>query len=311
MFTERLHRITAAGTGRGYTRIRLADGPMIYIKARPHSTELDEVYLAPGLTAPGTDDWEAEDDELVLTGESASGTLYMDVPAEAVGELITEHGGEHAIQDADFPPVGYQIHPAKDGRYPVRRGTQRLGYMACRARVWQVIPLGGTMWSGAFATSEEAADHLLKRAEAADKHSAQRAEWVLRGALAECGLPLTRGSQAVIGQGPTSWVQIDVLHRSPYVTGDEPYVLVYLRRQDDEEEMTLDRVVTDADEWVVLLGSGDDTQLPGATFTAADTAALSAYVVDWHRDPEASWTAALAADHARRLTALNTAATRY
>ncbi|MFD0723690.1 hypothetical protein, partial [Streptomyces globosus] len=183
------------------------------------------------------------------------------------------------------------------------------GYMARRARIWQVLPLGATMWSGAFASSEEAADHLLKAAEAADRHTAHRAEWVLRDALAECGLPLSRGSQAVLGQGPTSWMEIEQLHRPPYRMGDEPYLLVYLRRQDDEDEMTVDREVTDADEWVALLGD-DDTQLRGATFAAADTAALAAYVVDWHRDPEATWTAALAADHAHRLAALNAAATR-
>ncbi|MFE7657089.1 hypothetical protein ACFU6M_30080, partial [Streptomyces bottropensis] len=306
MLTERLNRIAAAGTGREYTRIRLADSLMAYVKATPNSTVLEEVYLAPGLAAPDTADWEAEDDELVLTGQSASGTLYLEVPADAVGELIEQHGGEHATQDTDFPPVGFQIYPADDsGRYPVRRGDRRLGYMARRARVWQVLPLGATMWSGAFACSEDAADHLLKTAEAADRHTARRAEWVLRDALAECGLPLIRGSRAVLGQGPTSWLDIEQLHRPPYPTGDEPYLLVYLRRQDDEDEMTVDREITDADEWVVLLGADDESQLRGATFGPADTAALAAYVVDWHRDPDASWTAALAADHARRLAALN------
>ncbi|MFF4173648.1 hypothetical protein [Streptomyces sp. NPDC001744] len=98
--TPRLDSLTAGGTDHHFDGIRLADGNMLTLNVRP-GAETAEVFLLPGLTAPDTEAWENEDDwEVWLTGgEFGDGSLYGDVPVEAVRDLIAEHGGEHENQE--------------------------------------------------------------------------------------------------------------------------------------------------------------------------------------------------------------------
>ncbi|MGW1037529.1 hypothetical protein [Streptomyces antibioticus] len=103
--TPRLDSLTAGGTDHNFDGIRLADGNMLTLNVRP-GAETAEVFLLPGLTAPDTEAWENEDDwEVWLTGgEFGDGSLYGDVPVEAVRDLIVEHGGEHANQEPPAAP---------------------------------------------------------------------------------------------------------------------------------------------------------------------------------------------------------------
>ncbi|MEU6965086.1 hypothetical protein [Streptomyces chrestomyceticus] len=97
--TPRLDSLAAGGTGEVFDGIRLADGHMVTLKVGP-GAKAAEVFLYPGLTAPDTEAWENEDQwEVWLTGgEFGDGSLYLDVPIEAVRDLIAQHGGEHGNQ---------------------------------------------------------------------------------------------------------------------------------------------------------------------------------------------------------------------
>ncbi|MET9914776.1 hypothetical protein ABZZ74_50305 [Streptomyces sp. NPDC006476] len=101
--TSRIDRIATEGTGRVFRRLHLADGHWISINTGPAATEFDEVFLFPGLDAPTDEAWEDEDswEEFLTGGELGRGRLFLGVPADAVRQLITDHGGEHAHQDSD------------------------------------------------------------------------------------------------------------------------------------------------------------------------------------------------------------------
>ncbi|WP_331718692.1 hypothetical protein [Streptomyces sp. NBC_00212] len=100
--TPRLDSLATDGTNEDFDGIRLADGHVLTLKVGP-GAETAEVFLFPGLTAPDTEAWESEDQwEVWLTGgEFGDGSLYLDVPVEAVRALIVQHGGEHENQEAE------------------------------------------------------------------------------------------------------------------------------------------------------------------------------------------------------------------
>ncbi|MER6632237.1 hypothetical protein ABT301_29155 [Streptomyces sp. NPDC000987] len=110
--TMRLNRIAAEGTGGIFLRIHLADDRWISLMGDPGATELEEVFLLPGLDAPDGDGWDNRDPvgEWLDGGRMDNGLLFCEVPVDAVRLLIEEHGGEHAEQD-DWPQSG----PGQDG----------------------------------------------------------------------------------------------------------------------------------------------------------------------------------------------------
>jgi len=99
--TPRLDALTASGTNHVFDRIRLADGHALAFMTCPGADKADEVALFPGLTAPDTQAWVYQDSwEGWLTGgDLGDGPLYLDVPIEAVRDLIVQHGGEHEDQE--------------------------------------------------------------------------------------------------------------------------------------------------------------------------------------------------------------------
>lgn len=100
--TARLDHLANEGTHYVSSRIRLADGHMISVHAE-RGADAVEVYLWPGLVVP-----HAEDPAELFRTDGGSGqqagTLCLDVPLQAVRELIAQHGGEHADQDDDPRP---------------------------------------------------------------------------------------------------------------------------------------------------------------------------------------------------------------
>ncbi|MFI8365260.1 hypothetical protein ACIGD1_34550 [Streptomyces sp. NPDC085612] len=312
MSTTRLNRIAAAGTARRFVRIRLADSLQMFVLARVDNPFLEEVYLSPGITAPDTEDWE-DQDTIELAGETG-GHLYLDVPTGAVRALIEEHGGEHTDQDEDFPSVDYQLHPiAPSGHYPVTRGTQPIGRIARRTRDWHAIGTGGTQWAGPFNGPEQAAACLVAMVDL-DTGRARSGEKELAAALAEHGLAPHRDGAAMYG---TSWLTVGPGAGGDFPPMDEkPYVYAYLRNCADEGEMAVDRAVRAGDEWVTVVGcdspdeDGPD-EFDGRTFPGTDTAAVAAYIADWHRDPRAFRAQALKEARARRSAALGEACSRF
>ncbi|MEU6460108.1 hypothetical protein [Streptomyces sp. NPDC047065] len=105
MITARLDSLTANGTNGVFDGIRLADGHVLTLKVCPDAATA-EVFLLSDLEAPDTDAWESEDRwEVWLTGgEFGDGSLYLDVPVEAVRDLVLQHGGEHENQEAPCVP---------------------------------------------------------------------------------------------------------------------------------------------------------------------------------------------------------------
>lgn len=99
--TTRLDHLAAAGTDHIFATVRLADGHSFAIKLRPGADVAEEVFLHDGLGVPDAEAWENEDSwEGWLTGGSLGDRpLYLDVPVQAVRELIEQHGGEAAEQD--------------------------------------------------------------------------------------------------------------------------------------------------------------------------------------------------------------------
>ncbi|THA53249.1 hypothetical protein [Streptomyces sp. A1136] len=104
--TSRLDAVMTEGTGHGFARIRLADGHAITLKVQPGAPAAEEVLLSPGLTAPDTEAWENEDSwEDWLTGGTLGNEsgMFLDVPTDALRDLIAQHGGEHEDQDGQDP----------------------------------------------------------------------------------------------------------------------------------------------------------------------------------------------------------------
>ncbi|MFD0269572.1 hypothetical protein ACFVGY_23850 [Streptomyces sp. NPDC127106] len=104
--TSRLDAVVTEGTGHGFARIRLADGHAITLKTRPGAEAAEEVFLSPGLTAPDTEAWENEDSwGDWLTGGTLGNEsgMFLDVPTEALRDLIAQHGGEHDDQKGEDP----------------------------------------------------------------------------------------------------------------------------------------------------------------------------------------------------------------
>ncbi|QDN84376.1 hypothetical protein [Streptomyces sp. RLB3-6] len=105
--TARLDRLAVEGTNHVSSRIRLADGCVISVHAE-RGADVVEVYLWPGVAAPDTEGRDdADPAELLCTNDGSgqqAGTLCLDVPLQAVRELIAQHGGERADQDDDPRP---------------------------------------------------------------------------------------------------------------------------------------------------------------------------------------------------------------
>ncbi|MEV7657887.1 hypothetical protein AB0O39_27430 [Streptomyces anulatus] len=100
--TPRLDSLTAGGTNRVFVRVRLADDLTLALKVAPGADVADGVGLLPGLFPPAAEAWANEDRQQDwLTGGALGqgGGLYLDVPVQAVRDLVEQHGGEHAIQD--------------------------------------------------------------------------------------------------------------------------------------------------------------------------------------------------------------------
>ncbi|GAA1590627.1 hypothetical protein [Streptomyces globosus] len=107
--TPRLDAVMAQGTDRNFTRIRLADGHAILLNVQPGAAAAEEVYLSPGLAAPATEAWAIEDpwEEWLTGGNLGIETgMFLDVPAEALRDLIIEHGGEHDDQEGEESAEG-------------------------------------------------------------------------------------------------------------------------------------------------------------------------------------------------------------
>jgi hypothetical protein len=99
--TARLDQLAVNGTANVFARIRLADGTALSLKIRPGADTADEVFPLPGLDVPDTEAWENEDclEGWLTGGDLDDDPLYLDVPVQAVRDLIEQHGGEHAEQD--------------------------------------------------------------------------------------------------------------------------------------------------------------------------------------------------------------------
>ncbi|WP_052499861.1 hypothetical protein [Streptomyces vietnamensis] len=115
--TSRLDAVVMEGTGHGFARIRLADGHAVTLKTRPGADVAEEVFLSPGLTAPDTEAWENEDSwEDWLTGGTLGNEsgMFLDVPAEALRDLIIQHGGEHDDQEGEDPAPNAESTTAEE-----------------------------------------------------------------------------------------------------------------------------------------------------------------------------------------------------
>lgn len=121
--TTRLDVVMAEGTDHGFTRIRLADGHALLVKARPGAHAAQEVLLSPGLSAPDIDAWANEDawEEWLTGGKLGADTgTFLDVPTEALRDLIGEHGGEHEDQEGEDPAPSAEGAPAGETAQDLR-----------------------------------------------------------------------------------------------------------------------------------------------------------------------------------------------
>ncbi|MFI2764926.1 hypothetical protein ACH5A3_39860 [Streptomyces echinatus] len=130
--TPRLDSLAASGTNHVFDGIRLADGHVLTLKTGPGADTAEEVYLYPGLTAPDTEAWANEDRaEVWLVGDNTDeGGLYLDVPVEAVRELIVQHGGEHENQEPAPDAKGEEAAPDLLSRIVDLHGRFEDGYSA-------------------------------------------------------------------------------------------------------------------------------------------------------------------------------------
>ncbi|MGW3200019.1 hypothetical protein ACWDBD_36740 [Streptomyces sp. NPDC001118] len=94
--STRLDTLIAEGTDDTYRPILLADGRAVSVNIAAGADEADCVYLWPGLDAPAGEAWENEDqwEEWLTGGNLGEGRLFLDVPVQALRDLIAQHGGE-------------------------------------------------------------------------------------------------------------------------------------------------------------------------------------------------------------------------
>lgn len=103
--TSRLDSLAADGTDGRLVRIRLADATVLAVNIWPRADHADSVRLIAPLEAPDTEAWENEDQvEAWLIG-GGDFSDYIDVPVQAVRDLIAAHGGEHEDQVIPEPPT--------------------------------------------------------------------------------------------------------------------------------------------------------------------------------------------------------------
>ncbi|MFE7659238.1 hypothetical protein ACFU6M_41430 [Streptomyces bottropensis] len=299
--TMRLDRIAAAGTGEGYRRIRFADGGMITVEAEPDSTVFTEVALWPGLTAPSTEAWANEDSwELLLTDQDGEGrSLFVEVPVEAVREFIQEHGGEHADQDDDLPPVRHRVSPrSATGIYRIHLDDQGIGRIIRRDDYWLATPSGENRRSFDYDDFDAAAAYLVQEADI-EAGRLTRASQDLGTALAPYGLTAVRAEDVLIGGSVLSWLVLDFGDPTQAADDEEPHLDIWFSDPDDGDEVTVDRPARASDRWVLELHSGSGQSIEGGSFPGLDVAAVAAYVARWHRDPHTAWDEAMAAFDAR------------
>ncbi|MFF8287438.1 hypothetical protein ACF06W_32625 [Streptomyces albus] len=217
--TPRLDSLTAGGTNEVFDGIRLADGHVLALKVHPGAETAEEVFLYAGLTAPDTEAWVSEDQwEVWLTGgEFGDGSLYLDVPVEAVRDLIVQHGGEHENQAVPYAP-----------------------------------------------------------------EKPETAETIATNALAEWGITAHRDDDA-----GNTWLVVgrDQTRRGFPRMLAEPYVVLYLYSDTDEEEITVDRAPATGDEWTVLAGDGTGAERELITRPADQFAECVEAIADWVTDP--------------------------
>ncbi|WP_330335792.1 hypothetical protein OHS33_39355 (plasmid) [Streptomyces sp. NBC_00536] len=290
MITARLNRIVAAGTDHGFVTIKLADCLTLNVKTEPDTAIVEEVYLAPGITAPDIEAWENEDDlELFLNNETCGGTIYLDVPVEAVRDLIQDHGGEHDDQDNGLPDARFQINArGDDGQWAVTVEGEQAGRIFLAGETWYAQANGANTpieCDGA----EAAAMYLVELADVAAGR-VTTAEQDLRAELADHGITPHRDEDTLIGGHRNSWLIIGP-HDGEFPNMEEqPYILAHLHNPADSDEVTVDRPIRPADEWMTVVGPGNPSEwreVMGTCFPATATASLAAYIADWRRDPRA------------------------
>ncbi|MFI0141586.1 hypothetical protein [Streptomyces luteogriseus] len=95
MITARFDRLIAEGTDRIFRPVLLADGHAFSVNIKAGEDRAAAVALWPGLEAPEGEDWENEDSwESFLTGGNADDSQFLDVPVQALRDLVEQHGGE-------------------------------------------------------------------------------------------------------------------------------------------------------------------------------------------------------------------------
>jgi hypothetical protein len=97
--TPRLDNLAAHGTNRVFAHVRLADGHALSVKAEPGADAAEQVYLHDDLTAPDTEAWVDDEGWRAPQSADARRAMFVNVPVQAVRELVEQHGGEHADQD--------------------------------------------------------------------------------------------------------------------------------------------------------------------------------------------------------------------
>ncbi|MFD8415446.1 hypothetical protein ACFV2Q_27410 [Streptomyces sp. NPDC059650] len=302
MIAARLNRIAAAGTAeRPHSRIRLGDGRFITVSARPDAEVLDEVFLAPGLTAPDTEAREGVTD-WGLADQERGGSLYLDVPVEAVRQFIQDHLGEHEEQDqADFPAVRFLLNARSyHGQWRASVEGERVGRIFLEDGIWYARAYGSDAPVECDG-SEAAAALLVELADLAAGRTVT-AEQALRTELAAHGVMTPHlDEDTFIGGHRNTWLVIGLSDGDFPDMGEQPHIVAYLHDPADGDEVTVERAaVRPADEWCILIGTGEpsalaNTEIPGRSFPGADTTAVAAYIAQWRRNPYTVRDAALAA----------------
>ncbi|MEU6946597.1 hypothetical protein ABZ957_15415 [Streptomyces sp. NPDC046316] len=302
MIAARLNRIAAAGTAEHpHSRIRLGDGHLITVTARPDAEVLDEVFLAPGLTAPATEDWSREGvTDWGLADQEHGGSLYLNVPVEAVRQFIQDRLGEHEEQDQhDFPTGRFLINArSHHGQWAVLVEGERVGRIYLEDGVWCARAYG----SDAPVECDGAEAAAARLVEVADLVAGRTvtAEQALRTELAAHAVTPHLDEDTFIGGHRNSWLVVGLSDGEfPHVQ-EQPYVLVCLHDPADGDEVTVERAARAGDEWSTVIGTGNPSagaqaEIPGRSFPGADTAAVAAYIAQWRRNPYAVRDAALAA----------------